>query len=1482
MFFFLVFCNLKFNPILSQEQCLGYNPLDFSCKTCSDDYYDQNYLFKIENKISETIFSDCKIKNKTSNESISRNVLIAKNLTFQEFFTIFDAIYPDFISALINETSLLGGFYKAKLNIYFSNDIYYILKDARYEKFYFTVFRRINAQIRISPLFCNSFNFSGFCVKNYEMITIFIKTLDFSFFVLYELFIDSIKFDGSDLLLSQTNIISNSSLYVLINQCLENPVICCLKEFRNYHYNNETIQNLCGVNGRTTFSENAKTSNFYSFFILENYFSRNENPPPSIIFHNVIFQDFYVFDRPNFKLIEMFCVGGYVEFQNITFDSFFFQGGILENLQNNQSLSLYYSNNMTSPFYGNYSWILNQSFFKMNLVSFLNVEIFSNNNGELYFFNLETQEFNVLVENCVFENLTNNIFSTFVTIFNILKNTDIQNVVCSFENIIFTNVSYFEFLNFQLDFIQIKNLTTFEIFTKKSFIICFDTFFSLNDSKIQSNQNTDNFIYLQNSIVKFKNVTFFEIDNAKNYFINLEECETSLLEVNFENGKINQDIFLIKSGIFNGSELYFDNVETEFSVFQIREILLFFVQNVIFRQTSISIMIKCFKTNSVIVQEIYFAEYNRNDYFISPGSELSKFTANKMIIENLISNSILTDINNYISVEITDCSIKNVYIGMGLYYFYVSNGQVNMTNVILSDFDVWTGFSNLFEIECQIAIFTKVKLLALNLPPDNLVVWYCCWHSGLVIINSTLCYGSYTLNDPFIYLEDNTDKFWLLNSKFLASKFVPNITNLAINVLGSPSIFMMNNLFINLKCSLSNADVLTTSGVVLIMGLTTFVKSQTNFKFFAENNTFENCSCINGGSLGIVNYNETRIYNLSIIKSSANKGGSIFLMSNYKVEIIFLQIYNSSSFDGSAFFISQTDNIFIDKSSIEFSNSIIGGVITITKSGKLMINEIFIGNSNAGKGGFIKIDEGVIIINNSYFSMLKASLMGGFAYINKKASLFVNNSFFFNSQSDNYAGLIFCELGNFIKIINSKIVSSNAKIVAGAMLVESANYFGLENVNFTNNSCDGNGILSFYSQEGNQKIQIKKCSFLFNKAVFGSVIFFQSSNVLWLSNINCSKNSGILVYLSWFYVVPIFIEEASFSQNLKNNKNNDLAGILFAENVNLTLTGCFFFNNSNNKFLISSTNSLLFLSNLTFDDAFFMSFQDLENNNNQILGGLIFCSNCVLLLQKSFMKSSLKQRETFDFNFKMIYVVSSHIFVEDSMFKEIGWEKKYLISCETSLVSILNSIFKKNNSTCLVTLDSNITIVRTSLELNYFGYDTSDKSSYNNLYAMKSSESIICSCFLYRVIVINFEGNSMFLDNIDSIILHSVFVQSSNNLSFSKGVDVYISNKTQIFVSEFFACGLYSDKGSALKIEAKNNYGIDKVSFVLISNSFFVMCKSLLGGAIFLKGNFQFILKKSLFYANMAKKNNSLSYQTGIAGCIIFQTFDSNYSLIKF
>ena len=129
-----------------------------------------------------------------------------------------------------------------------------------------------------------------------------------------------------------------------------------------------------------------------------------------------------------------------------------------------------------------------------------------------------------------------------------------------------------------------------------------------------------------------------------------------------------------------------------------------------------------------------------------------------------------------------------------------------------------------------------------------------------------------------------------------------------INVGGVTNVSFFNNKFSNLKCP-ETSDIRMISGVVNFFGFSTFSKTNNNFSISAENNSFINCSCYSGGSLGVINYHIIEIKNILFMNSKAKRnGGSIFIVSCDILSLINVYFENSTAKNGGVLYI---NNIFL-------------------------------------------------------------------------------------------------------------------------------------------------------------------------------------------------------------------------------------------------------------------------------------------------------------------------------------------------------------------------------------------------------------------------------------------------------------------------------------------------------------------------------------------------------------------------------------------
>ena len=97
----------------------------------------------------------------------------------------------------------------------------------------------------------------------------------------------------------------------------------------------------------------------------------------------------------------------------------------------------------------------------------------------------------------------------------------------------------------------------------------------------------------------------------------------------------------------------------------------------------------------------------------------------------------------------------------------------------------------------------------------------------------------------------------------------------------SKSIYLKNNRFENLDCPPTN-ELTLSNGVVSLIGKYSYKYIVNDLRATINDNTFKNCTCRQGGSLGIINYNSVYLKNNSYAKNKVSeKGGHMVIFGSF-------------------------------------------------------------------------------------------------------------------------------------------------------------------------------------------------------------------------------------------------------------------------------------------------------------------------------------------------------------------------------------------------------------------------------------------------------------------------------------------------------------------------------------------------------------------------------------------------------------------------
>ena len=317
---------LRFLFIFFSMNPYSLNLASQSCQVCSFDTYDKNY--QIYSKITlnlglNFVNTDCIPKNQSFINN--RKILVTNNDCSNYNVSSFDICYNDLMNAFHSENKLSLISLHSICSFYFSKGDHFVLRQ-NIEYSEEEIFRRTLIKISFQPL------------NLLDIVTIYIKSNEFYFFISDSMTIENINFVGNDLEFPNSNDLAS---------CYNNQTLKCCKEI-DYSHISDGI-NPCFLKTRKipAFS-NRK---FYGLFNLERIFDNNPLISPKISITNCSFSNFFPINIPN-RWFTLFSLAPYstgiLMVDNVSFSNVFFPQSMVYYSQITYDLLSVYCQNLSN------------------------------------------------------------------------------------------------------------------------------------------------------------------------------------------------------------------------------------------------------------------------------------------------------------------------------------------------------------------------------------------------------------------------------------------------------------------------------------------------------------------------------------------------------------------------------------------------------------------------------------------------------------------------------------------------------------------------------------------------------------------------------------------------------------------------------------------------------------------------------------------------------------------------------------------------------------------------------------------------------------------------------------------------------------------------------------------------------------------------------------------------------------------------------
>ena len=882
-----------------------------------------------------------------------------------------------------------------------------------------------------------------------------------------------------------------------------------------------------------------------------------------------------------------------------------------------------------------------------------------------------------------------------------------------------------------------------------------------------------------------------------------------------------------------------------------------------FWKISTPIFIKPYKLTTFVFLDSLFSN-STIDYFISPNSILFSAFLTRSIFTYTLSKAFFFSLLGFIQCQLlenyffkTSHLIDDIVTAFQIFDgFFLISGCV-FENIFLKKeiswfFDIELCFTQTFN---STFIFTDIPYIASGNSGGFLGFWQTL---DTYIENVTFVIESCGFAYGMIEAMDATTIFFLRNSNFITLN--KNDQNYyyyseAIHVSGCPSILIEDNFISNMRCPIGSTDINKIVGPICFEGVPTFSSVSNDFTLKFINNVIINCSCFYGGSVGILNFNNTFIQNITIINSDAIYGGSFYLGNCFEVYIDKTIIKGSRANKGGAIYLQKNNYFSLSETTFQEIHGFSTGAIhaILMESGSIYFCRFF-NTFSENVGGSIYLNAGNLEIFLTSFENSTALKNGGGIFLTNLANLSILNSYSINSFCEIDGGFLFAQSIYKLSFRSTVIIQSKSNFRGGCLFLNSFHDFSLNNVSLIENEARLNGIIFVDSLEKSLIVIFINIKCIQNKARSGSCIFYSNPTDLSIVGINCFGNNGTIMSLGYVYVMNVYLKSGNFSNNYAATSISAMI------NVKVSILNFYFFNNSICLAGLSFENSEVFMNNLTFSQAFVF----FCNSMNQQISSI---SSKLFLNIAYFESSEILQK------FNILTLLNSKkslIEITEAIFK--NYDLNGLISSEDSEFYIEKIWFVNNSGPLFKSLNSNLTI-----NLSYFENNIGVVEIANDFFLLKQQTSFNNFCFFHCVnnIFKIRRGSSIMVSALDEVnVSNCSFFGSSND---SNAIHFQNVISTKIELSCFF--NLKSFQGSAINFETAflilNQ--ISRTTFVM-KNSQVFNCTNYFGGAIFISSSLIDIFIFHNDFINNQALYKSDSLQTGRVGVLSFCNILGNSS----
>ena len=750
-------------------------------------------------------------------------------------------------------------------------------------------------------------------------------------------------------------------------------------------------------------------------------------------------------------------------------------------------------------------------------------------------------------------------------------------------------------------------------------------------------------------------------------------------------------------------------------------------------------------------------------------------------------------------------------------------------------------FQNSYLENCGV-IVKKEFYLAFT---DNVYISF--WYTSYALIKNNIFVVTKLIElvSGFISGSPTGYRVEIIGNQFITISTNPIFGYKAILLDALKYLRLEDNIFYNSRC---NPRTFSHShGTVYVSGSSSYGYSKNDYVAYINNNTFYNGSCYNGGNLAVISISKVEIKNCYFQNSSSIYfGGSMAIFSIPSLLIANISTVGSVGNEGGAFYFQNlVQSIFTNISVHDVFARKSGGIfIKYAQSLELHLCE-GTNTTSLGNGGFMFVFASNINMSDLSIKGSQAKEGGAF-FLHGSSNINFENLFISDSVADEAGGISMYDV-NKISITNSKMdhlvgLVSGAAVVFGVVKKVSIQNFVVEYA-----FSKGVGVVFSKTADETAIIEVNNMVCRWTQAQIGSCLYHLSAIPIKITDLRIEGTGVYPLYFQWSFAIQINIQRL---QVIGCNVNSNL---IFISGVNLNLIDLFFNENNAGDSLIFAESSILSIRNSQFIDNSNSSAFNFDDSVFEIANFEI--SNPDAYYKLSFLFATNSKGDLQNITLQKLESKNNILIKFDK-----GSLKLTDIKCQNNVGRLL-TLTKTNLNFSSSVLSNISTTDQTANEILYVNDDT-------NYYYVDIDKTNV-TCFQ--------SVSSQFIGRLSVFIRNSLFEFARSIAKSAKTTAISGSNLIELnLINSSFIN--FTKNAIVLKTDSILNSSLNVISSLFLKN------EGSLGGALFLKGSLEIMIKQNIFERNQALKYKvPLSDLEGVGGCIFYQALsnETNFKLFS-